>query len=286
MNRNPDPDPAGPAAAARPQPRAPVLPRRALVFAGALTLILAAFWVLPRVWYTARPSDGPTVWLAEVTNAPGWTFTPQAIGESAESVLAADALFYGEYSRPSGELIRLFTAKRFRENPHEIGLFVHTPDRCWTEAGWRIQPVAPDLVTVNLGRLEIPVERRLFTHSSGGNELVYFFGLVGGRPLPYRLDHNLGVGQRLRLAGADGDAAAGTRLRATDNVLWTRVWESFWSRRPLLGPKEFVRISTPVFGNDIGRADALLQGALDEVIVPRPYGPQFAKARGLEGGSK
>jgi hypothetical protein len=242
----------------------------AVVFSLGLTAALLALWVLPHLWYTRTAAEQRPVWLAEATNAPGWRLTIQPVDKSAEAVLAADALFLGEFSRSDGATVRLFTARRFQENPNEIGLFVHTPDRCWTEAGWRIEPVELDFVEVPTGSGMVGVERRLFVHSSGVRELVYFFGRVGGQLLPYRLDHNLGVGQRLRgTAPAD---RSGTALRATDNVLWTRVWESFWSRRQLLGPKEFIRISTAVLGGDVARADDLLREGMVQLLVPREYG--------------
>jgi hypothetical protein len=233
-----------------------------------VALLVLACWAFPAVWYTRSSGDKPSFWLAPRTNAIAWQFEPQSVEKSAEAQLAADTVFFGEYREKSGQAVRLFTAARLSERPGEIGLFVHTPDRCWTQAGWRIEPVNPDYFEMEVGGARIGMERRIFTHPSGVRELVYFFGLVGGQTLPYRLDHNLGVGQRFR--AADGAVESrGTWLRAMDQVLWRRVWESFVHRRQLLGAKEFVRISTTVLGTETGDEDALLRRSIVEILEPK-----------------
>lgn len=239
------------------------LPRRTWALVVALSALVVACWLFPKMWYTRASSDRPAAWLEEQTNAPGWQFRSLPLDKSAEAVLAADSLFYGEFTGTGGEMVRLFAAKRFVENPHEIGLFVHTPDRCWTEAGWKLEPVTPDLVETELHGMRVPVERRIFS-TRGQRELVYFWGLVGGQPLPYRLDHNLSVGSRFHRENLA--EKTGTGLRATDDRFWTRVWESFTSRRQLLGPKQFLRISTPVVADDLTEADARLQRALPALL--------------------
>ncbi len=240
---------------------------RAVSFAAALSVLVLACWFFPRVWYTRQASDQPSIWLGEVTNAPGWSFTPGSVDKSAEAQLAADAIFYGEFARGASDTVRLFTARRYQENPNEIGLFVHTPDRCWTEAGWRIEPDEAETAAFAVGGLPFTAERRVFVHPAAGRELVYFFGLVGGQTLPYRLDHNLGVGRRFRRA--ELAEKTGGALRARDDLFWQRLWDSFQARRRLFGSKELVRISTPVLGGDLTRADALLKEALATLLVPQ-----------------
>lgn len=229
----------------------------------ACVMVLVGCWVFPWLWYTRGESDADIAWHRERTQVPGWRFERGEVGGSAEAILAADALFYGTYAGTSGQEVRLFTARRYRENPHEIGLFVHTPDRCWTEAGWTLEETRPDWREVNVGGRLIGVERRVFSNRWGEQELVYFFGMVGGETLPYRLDHNLGIGRRL---WSDEEPGEGTVWRATSALLWRRLAESFWNRRRLLGPKEFVRISTPVTGGDLAGADAVLALALGELL--------------------
>jgi hypothetical protein len=169
-------------------------------------------------------------------------------------------------------LLRVFSAKRYAESGNDFGLFVHTPDRCWTESGWRMEPVQPEFRRLEIHGIPLEFERRIFATESG-RELVYFTGLVGGQPLPYRLDHNLSVGMRHALHVAKDDT--GTTLRASDERFWRRVWESFLARRRLLGPKEFLRISTPISETGIAKADGLLEDFLSQWLQPVEYAKEL-----------
>jgi len=61
--------------------------------------------------------------------------------------------------------------------------------------------------------------------------------------------------------------------RWNDSVLWRRVVDSFVSRRPLLGPKQFLRISTPVYGGNIAAADQRLREMLPIWLKPEDTQP-------------
>jgi len=241
------------------------LPKSAGWLIGVFCLAVAGCWLFPRFWYVAKGSGQNLFWLAEQTNLPGWQYREVPVAQSAEKTLVADSLVSGEFSRPSGEVVQVFSAKRYVEKENNIGLFVHTPDRCWTEAGWKIEPVQPDCVEISVHGRKLLFERRLFAAKTE-RQLVYFGGLVGGQPLPYRLDHNLSVGLRSALRSTGG--RHGTALRASDKRFWERVWDSFVSRQPLLGPKQFVRLSTPVHGADLAPADRLLTEFLAQWLTP------------------
>ena len=245
-----------------------VISAKAWAGVGGFTLVIALVWLFPTFWYTRGVSGQRYFWLAEQTNAPGWRYESRPLAESAEAVLVADQLVNGEFSRGAQTAVRVFSAKRFVEKQNDIGLFVHTPDRCWTEAGWKMEALEPDVVELSLHGIALQFERRIFSQGQQ-RELVYFTGLTGGQPLPYRLDHNLSVGRRQQ-QGAGG-ASRGAVLRASDARLWRRVWESFWSRRPLLGPKQFLRISTVVHGEDVAEADRLLREFLPRWLQPADY---------------
>ena len=141
---------------------------------GGFAALIAGLWIFPAFWYTS-PGKGNRVWFAERTEVHGWNFEPVPISASAERVLVADRTVNGEFRR-AGEAVRVFSAKRFIENPNEIGLFVHTPDRCWVEGGWKIEPIAPQVQEVKLHGVTLQMERRLFEFGSN-RELVYFCGL-------------------------------------------------------------------------------------------------------------
>ena len=226
-------------------------------------------WVFPKFWYTGA-GDGERMWLAETTEVEGWSYEAVPIGESAERVLVADRTFNGEFRNGRGEPVRVFSAKRYVENQNEIGLFVHTPDRCWAEGGWKIEPSSPEVCDLNVHGVAVKAERRIF-HFGATKELVYFWGTVDGQVLPYRLDHNLGVGVN---DGVRVSMVQRAKRRVIDGLLWQRLWSSFQSRRALAGPKHFVRISTPITAataEGIAEADLRLKEFVSRWLVPGNY---------------
>ncbi len=241
---------------------------RALSLTILFSTAILVCWGFPYIWYTHANATGRYFWLSEQRQVAGWNYSEEPVGKSAEAILVADQLISGEFTNHTGQIVHVFSAKRYEEKQNEIGLFVHTPDRCWTESGWRIEPAVPDVLSLALHGVTIQFERRIF---AGGaeRELVYFCGLTGGQSLPYRLDHNLGVG--IRYQRNKSLEKSGAALRASDSHLWTRVWESFTSRRPLLGPKQFIRISTPLDSLDSTESDRLLQFFLAQWLVPGDF---------------
>lgn len=241
---------------------------RSFLIIGVFSALIVLLWGFPYLWYRGSDAHTRYFWLSENGQVAGWTFREVPVSESAEKVLVADQMVNGEFAA-GGRQVRVFSAKRYRENQNEIGLFVHTPDRCWTQAGWKIEATNPSIVKVDLHGIRIPFERRIF-HTSGHRELVYFAGLTGGQPLPYRLDHNLSVAMKYQLA--EKSDVRGTALRIGDNTLWARLWDSFTNRRQLLGPKQFLRISTPApSGADVAEADKLLTQFIQEWLSPTDY---------------
>jgi len=100
---------------------------------------------------------------------------------------------------------------------------------------------------------------------------------VGGQPLPYRLDPHLSIGLKTREKSLAG--IFGKMLGAIDARFLSWPWKSFVNRRPLNGPKQFIRVSTPVFGNDAGNADRLLAGFLPQWLVPVDYRQELGQWR-------
>jgi hypothetical protein len=237
------------------------------IVTGTLALIVGALWAFPAFWFT-KGSGLPRKWLTERQEVPSYKFNEVPVSESAERILVADKTFNGEFVPSNLKPIRVFLAKRYVEKQNEIGLFVHTPDRCWLESGWEIEPVSPQIITVKLDGEDVPFERRIF-EARGNRELVYFAGLVGGRPLPYRLDQNLSVAMRYQVGGK-GDRT-GSIVRVSDGHFWKRLWDAFTSREELLGPKQFVRVSTPVTDGDVAAGDERLQEFLKQWLVPGDY---------------
>ncbi len=237
-----------------------------------LGFFVVALWAFPGAWYTRSDRSLHPVWLNERTNLAGWRFREIPVADSAEKLLVADRTVSGEFDQAGTQTsVQVFSAKRYTAKPYDIGLFVHTPDRCWTQAGWKFEPVVPDSVELDVHGVKILFERRVFV-AGGHRELVYFGGLVGGQPLPYRLDHNLSVGMKFAVdEAAKKSGAAGAGTRAVDKRFWERIWEAFKARRQILGPKQFVRISTEVVGGDLASADARLRSFLELWLEPTDY---------------
>jgi hypothetical protein len=242
-----------------------------------LAALIGVVWGFPRFWYTKTDTAAVTQWLQVRTNIAHWKFRDIAVDKSAERLLVADRLHNGEFipvstNRRPGLPVRVFAAWRLKEDPREIGLFVHTPDRCWVQSGWSIESTAPEIVQTPVHGRDLAFERRIFQFH-GQRELVYFTGLVGGQTLPYRLDHNLSVSRRVVAAGAQDKDRVQKANRWNDSLLWQRVMESFASRRPLLGPKQFLRISTPLDDGDLAAADRRIREFLPLWLEPEQSAP-------------
>lgn len=241
-----------------------------------LAALVALLWWFPTVWYRDGAHEAAFRWFAEQAEIEGWTFKDPPISKTAEAVLVGDRMVSGEFTRADGTRIRVFSAKRYVKKEKEIGLFSHTPDRCWTAVGWRIEPTDPDVVERSLHGVRVSLERRIFS-VNGQRELVYFGALVGGKPLPYRLDQYYSAG-RQRSDPGSGDTA-GTWLRLRQTRVWSWAWDSFKNRTPFSGPQQFIRVSTPLNDIEPRVADNLLTGFLEQWLVPTDYSAEVAQWR-------
>lgn len=245
--------------------------RGAVCFTAVLTVAVVVLWGFLRFWYTRGAPAAQAVWLTPRTNIPGWDFREEPVDKVAERLLVADALFNGSYSnRQDGVVVRAFSAKRFTEDLNDIGLFVHTPDRCWTQGGWKLEPAEPTHVELTIHGVKMQFERRIFV-AGGYRELVYFGGLVGGRPVPFRLDHNYSVALKYQVQRPGRRVEQSGLTRALDPLFWRRLWDGFVSRSALTGPKQFLRVSTGVARDDVAGADQLLQAFLPQWLEPVEY---------------
>lgn len=248
-----------------------------LLVGSLLAAVVGLLWLFPSFWYTARDTGDKRVWLTPRTEVDGWVFGEDPVAESAERLLVADSLFNGSFTnRDDRSVTRVFSAKRFTEDSNDIGLFVHTPDRCWTQGGWKLEPVEPTSVETTVHGVKMVFERRVFVAGSH-RELVYFGGLVGGQPLPYRLDHNYSVALKYQVKRTDGlTDTGGAGQRAFDPLFWGRIWDSFTAGRALMGPKQFLRLSTGIQGDDLAKADAQILAFLPLWLQPVDFEGELA----------
>ena len=219
-----------------------------------MSLLVVVLWQLPRVWYTRTETKLGRPRFTVIDPVEGWTFTEAPREEALEGILVADRVLNGEFHGLDAGLVRVFYASRSNPDENEQGLFIHTPDRCWTSAGWRLQSSAPDLTQIEIGGIALGFERRVF-EAAGQMELVYFAGLIDGHPLPYRLDHNLSSAMKRALTSVNREGT----LWSSDARFWARVVQSFLARESLRGQKQFLRVSTPVQGGAVEVGDARLQ---------------------------
>jgi len=233
-----------------------------------LSLVVLGLWSFPRFWYTKTDRRQGAFWLAEQKELSGWQYTEVPVSQAAEAALAADRIASGEYRNQNGALVRVFSVKRYAPTEGEFDMFSHTPDRCWTSVGWTLEQATPEFVEVIVQGLAIKFERRIFLNGAH-RELVYFGALVGGQPLPYRLDQYLSIG--VKRAEKPPPGIFGKMLGAIDARYLRWPWKSFVNRRPLTGPKQFIRLSTPTFAGDPGTADATLADFLPRWLSLADY---------------
>jgi hypothetical protein len=258
-------------------------PRFALLTGMLFAIAVGVLWAFPAFWYRGAGTEAQFVWLAEQTNVPGWDFKDVPIAKAAEAVLVGDRMANGEFfSGDATRVIHVFSAKRYLQKENEIGLFSHTPDRCWTGTGWEIELIEPEFVECQIHDLAMRFERRLFVRDAV-KELVYFGAIVGGKALPYRLDQHLAANLK-KTKKTKGDSES-TLLRLRSSRLWGWTWDSFVHRTAFGGPQQFIRISTPVAGTDLASADERLRSFLPQWLVNVDYEKEYGEwmaARGRE----
>src|SRR6266478_4037731 len=199
--------------------------KRPVLYCLVFAIALAVLWAFPTFWYRRAGKEAQLVWLAEQTNVPGWIFKDIPIAKAAEAVLVGDRMANGEFfSGDAARVIRVFSAKRYLQKENEIGLFSHTPDRCWTSVGWKIQLIEPEFVECRIHGLPVSFERRLFVHDER-KELVYFGAIAGGKALPYRLDQHLAANLK-KTEKTKGDSES-TFLRLRSSRLWGWTLDAF-----------------------------------------------------------
>ncbi|HEY9175911.1 MAG TPA: hypothetical protein VI136_26825 [Verrucomicrobiae bacterium] len=264
---------------------APAVPRAAILAVLLFAVTVGVLWAFPAYWYRGAAKDAQFLWLSEQTNVAGWTFKDIPIGEAAEAVLVGDRSVNGEFSSgDAARVIRVFSIKRYLQKENEIGLFSHTPDRCWTGAGWKIELIKPESLECQIHGLAVRFERRLFVHEEM-KELVYFGAIAGGKALPYRLDQYLTASlERTEKAKRDQET---TLFRLRSGRMWGWTWDSFVHRTAFGGPQQFIRISTPVGGSvgflrsaapthdELRQADKRLQDFLPRWLLPVDYTQEY-----------
>lgn len=217
-----------------------------------LALAMAAVVSFPAIWFK-KPTFGG-VWFRGKTNVSNWIYQDVPITSAVEKIITCDFATNGEFTNPNDSKVRVFLSSRLREVENDLQLFAHPPDLCWRAAGFEMIPTTPSFRTVTVSGLVIPFERRIF-EQNGFKELVYYAGLLSGKPLPFRLGWD-------RLP--DADNATGHSVPIPTLRSLKRIPQTLRSRETLAGAKQFIRISTPVAISNVSRGDTLLENFLKE----------------------
>ena len=161
-------------------------PMKAPVIFGVLGVLAVA--VVAQVFMGPRslPSRGVHLAGALPSDLPGWTSKPVKLGAtealqgSVEQVLQFDDVFFREYESARGKVSLYVAYWGPGKMPTQV-VASHTPDRCWTSAGWSCDEMR-HVVPLNGRRSTLREgERRIFRAPDGQKLQVQFWLLVGGR---------------------------------------------------------------------------------------------------------
>jgi hypothetical protein len=136
-------------------------------------------------------SRGPHLAATVPTDLAGWVSRDVPLGANeflaneAGKVLNYDEFVYRAYNR-AGEGFTVYVAY-WGPGKMPVQLVAsHTPDRCWTENGWRCLSMRFKQTGLFAGAELQPAEWRLFEPPLGGRPTyVLYWHLVGGRPYDY-----------------------------------------------------------------------------------------------------
>jgi len=156
---------------------------------GAVALAAAAQgW---HVFSEVPRSRGPHLAQAVPADPPGWTVREIPLGPTefiaseAGKILNFDEVLNREYSR-AGENFGVYVAYWGAGKMPTRLVASHTPDRCWTENGWRCLEMRFKQTGLFEGAAFQPAEWRLFEPPHGGRQTyVLYWHLVEGRTYDY-----------------------------------------------------------------------------------------------------
>lgn len=152
----------------------------------------------------------------------------EAVAREAEKILNFDEVMNREYRRGDttlGVYVAYWSAGRM---PTRL-VASHTPDRCWTENGWRCLEMKFHETRSVGGAPLLPAEWRLFQPPSGGPPThVLYWHLVNGELYDYGGRFNAVPHPLLWWKDAVRQALLGSReqyfIRLTSNVPFERLW--------------------------------------------------------------
>jgi exosortase len=179
-----------PVPAAGPAAPAGAAPQRILATALALGACLGAFFLSHGL--SPGPAEGPAPDLMALlpAGAPGWRTIENPGVEVFAGALHTTSLAQRTYVEdgPGGEVgIILYLAYWPAGRVSVSTVDLHTPDMCWPGAGWVVEPVPRETAALAVGGRTLPeAEYRFLRYEGVYPQHVWFWHLLGGRPISYR----------------------------------------------------------------------------------------------------
>lgn len=160
--------------------------KRLLLLFIALGLIAAVVvQCLPK--QSPATSDSKTRRLDEmfVTRGDGWTSVEVPLGQTeavqgaVEKTLRYDDVLFRQYTTTTGDHFTLYIAYWDAGKMPTQLVASHTPDRCWTSAGWQCDEIRHGVAVADREGATRPGEFRRFTAAGGTVQYVVYWQLVG-----------------------------------------------------------------------------------------------------------
>jgi hypothetical protein len=183
---------------------------------------------------TPKPHDPHLAQVIPLTIPGGWTGADVPLGadefmsNEVEKVLNYDAVLNREFSR-DGETFGVYVAYWGAGKMPTRLVASHTPDRCWTENGWRCLAMKFKQPEIFEGAVLQPAEWRVFEPPLGGSPTyVLYWHLVEGHAYDYGDRFNNVPSPILWWKDAVQQAVLGSReqyfIRLTSNEPLENLW--------------------------------------------------------------
>jgi hypothetical protein len=201
--------------------------------------------------------SGPSIMLKIRTNAFGYTFFEEPVGEEVINTLGTTDILNGQLVPAAAPItnavstdstrsvrVRIFLATWRAENKAGLVVADHSPDICWPMVGWDSTELGqPKRLAIQVGRASVPFECRAFRSKIDNSvELVVWAVLIQGKALNTDPPDSSAV-----LLG--DQQAFSTNTSNIGRIRRSQFAHLLKNRLSVRGERQFVRFSVPVFGD-------------------------------------
>jgi exosortase/archaeosortase family protein len=175
---------------ARPAPPPAARPQRILAAALGLGGCLAVFFLSHGLSGAPAPGPAPDLMTLLPPGSPGWRTIENPGVEAFAGALRTTSLAQRTYVEdvPGGEVgIIVYLAYWPAGRTSVSAVDLHTPDMCWPGGGWVLEPAPRSRESLEVGGRPLPeAEYRFLRYEGVYPQHVWFWHLVGGRPISFR----------------------------------------------------------------------------------------------------